>query len=105
MVVKNFEVVGLASIELDSQTPPTYFFDCNTTLNNGTGITWIEPLPSAFRVVDIPTSSNGKRLSIAGITSNDLGVYTCLDNYSNTTASVNITMGELLFHNLFVQIR
>ena len=104
IVVQTYEVVGLASVELNLQPPPTYFFDCNTTANNGTGITWPGPLPPLFRVESIPTSTNGKRLSVAGITSEDLGVYTCLDSYTNTTTSVNITMGELQLPHLYEQI-
>ena len=106
IVVQTYEVIELASVELNLQPgpPPTYFFDCNTTANNGSGITWLGPLPPLFRVESIPTSSNGKRLSVAGITSDDLGVYTCLDSYTNTTTSVNITMGELQLPHLYEQI-
>ena len=98
--IDSFEVIGLASIELEagpSGNRPTYFFDCNTTLNNGTGITWpYNGDAPRFRVEPIPTSSNGKRLSTSGITVSDLGVYTCLDTYTNTNVSINITQGEIL---------
>lgn len=94
--IETFEVVGLASVELESEVRPTYFFDCNTTVNNGTGITWIHQNEEfRFRVEAIPSSTNGKRLTASGITANDLGVYICLDTYSNTRVSVNITQGEL----------
>ena len=99
--VKTFEVIGLASVELEagpSGSRPTYFFDCNTTLNNGTGITWpYDGEAPRFQVEPIPNSPNGKRLSISGITTSDLGVYTCLDSYTNTNVSINITQGELYY--------
>ena len=94
LILKSFEVVGLASVELESTMRPTYYFVCNTTLNNGTGITWTRDGSTSSVMQDpIPTSSNGKRL--AGITSqSDLGVYTCLDSYTNVSVSINITGGE-----------
>ena len=95
-----YEVIGLASIELeaDLSIQPTYFFDCNTTLNNGSGITWLYNGDAPrFRVAAIPTSTNGKRLSASGITESDLGLYNCLDTYTNTNVSINITQGERLF--------
>lgn len=97
--IKMFEVLGLASVELEadsSGTRPTYFFDCNTTLNNGTGITWpYNGENPRFRIEPIPSSTNGKRFSTSDIRVSDLGVYTCLDTYTNTNVSINITRGEL----------
>ena len=92
--IEIFEVEGLASVELEL-TRPTYLFDCNTTLNNGTGIRWTHQggFPTMFRVEPIPSNSNGQRLTAAGITADDLGVYTCLDTYSNTSVPIHITQG------------
>ena len=94
--IETYEVVGLASVELESEMRPTYFFDCNTTENNGTGITWTRQSGELhFRVEAIPSRTNGKRLTASGIAANDLGTYICLDTYSNTRVSINITQGEL----------
>ena len=96
--VDTFEVIGLVSIELEagsSDARPTYFFDCNTTFNNGSGITWpYNGDAPRFRIEPIPSSTNGKRLSASGITESDLGVYNCLDTYTNINVSINITQGE-----------
>ena len=76
---------------------------CNTTLNNGTGISWTRDggAISNSMVESIPTSSNGLRLT--GITSaSHLGVYFCLDNYSNTSVSINITQGELKYVSMMI---
>ena len=99
--VDTFEVIGLASVELGADlsgaSPLTYFFDCSTTLNNGANITWhFNSEAPRFRIGPIPNSQNGRRLSISGITASDLGVYTCLDTYTNTNVSINITQGERL---------
>ena len=95
-----YEVIGLASIELEagsSNARPTYFFDCSTTLNNGSGIMWLYNGDAPrFGVAAIPTSTNGKRLSASGITESDLGLYNCVDTYTNTNVSINITQGERL---------
>ena len=99
--VDTFEVIGLASVELGADlsgaSPPTYVFDCNTTLNNGTNITWrFNSEAPRFEIGPIPNSQNGRRLSTSGIMTSDLGVYTCLDTYINTNVSINITQGERL---------
>lgn len=103
--VDTFEVIGLASVELGAgpsgASPPTYVFDCNTTLNNGANITWhYNSEAPRFGIGPIPNSPNGRRLSTSGITTSDLGVYTCLDTYTNTNVSINITQGERLCSSL-----
>ena len=99
--IDTFEVFGVASVELEAGSSggnrPTYVFDCNTTLNNGTGITWpYDGEAPRFQIDPIPNSSNGKRLSTSGITVSDLGVYNCLDTYTNINVSINITQGEVI---------
>ena len=75
---------------------PAYYFDCITNLNNGSGIRWSRMnAQNRFHVVDIPDSSSGMRLDVAGIDYPDLDVYTCSDQYSDDIAFVTITACEL----------
>ena len=95
MSVELIDVVGIATVELggDPASRPTYFFECTTNLNNGSGIRWTR-LNTAhrFSVEDIPNGeSSGKRLNVGGIDYPDLDIYTCSDLYSNDVASINIT--------------
>ena len=92
-------VTGIATVELGglSFSRPTYYFDCITNLNNGSGIRWDRTSAvNWFRVIDTPDGSPGKRLDTADINYPDLGTYVCSDRYSNDVASVNITACELL---------
>ena len=76
---------------------PTYYFDCITNLNNGSGIRWDRiSARNRLGVIDIPDGSPGKRLDTADINYPDLDTYICSDCYSNDVASVNITACELI---------
>lgn len=89
-----FQVVGIATVELGGNPAgrPTYFFDCITTRNNGSGIMWERmSTPHQFDVGPIPDGSAGKRLNAGGIDYPDLDIYTCSDQYSDDVISVNIT--------------
>ena len=95
--VRVFPVVGIATVELggNDASRPTYFFECITTRNNGSGITWTRlSAQNPFEVVDIPSGSAGKRLEAGRIDYPDLDIYTCSDQYSNDVASINITACE-----------
>lgn len=92
-----FEVVGLATVELDGDPAdrPTYYFDCITNLNNGSGIRWTRMgAQNTFEIDDIPNGTPGKRLNAEGIVSADLDVYVCSDLYSDDVAVVTITSRE-----------
>ena len=93
-MVDVFPVVGIATVELGG-TPasrPTYFFECITNLNNGSGVRWTRmTTQNRFEEEDIPDGSPGKRLSAGGIDYPDLDIYTCSDQYSDDVISINIT--------------
>jgi hypothetical protein len=92
-------VNGIATVELGglSSSQPTYFFDCITTRNNGSGIRWDRTSAlNRFRVIDIPDGSPGKTLDAVDINYPDLDIYVCSDRFSNDVASVNITACELI---------
>ena len=90
-------VVGIATVELGglSTSQPTYYFDCITNLNNGSGIRWDRTNGlNRFRIIDIPDGSPGKRLDTSDINYPDLDTYICSDRYSTDVASVNINACE-----------
>ena len=93
--VELIPVVGIATVELGGSlaSRPTYFFECITTRNNGSGIVWDRlSTTNRFSVRDIPRNgSSGKRLDAGGIDYPDLDIYICSDQYSDDVASVNIT--------------
>jgi hypothetical protein len=78
----------------DPASQPTYFFDCITTRNNGSGIMWERlSAPNELNVGDIPEGLGvaGKRLNAGGIDYPDLDIYICSDQFSDDVISVNIT--------------
>ena len=96
--VEVFPVQELATVELVTGGP-TYYLDCNTSRNDGSGISWRKiDGHNRFEVNDISASAS-KRLSLARLNENDLGLYECFDNQSaaGDRAVVNITTGKL-FH-------
>ena len=87
-------VVGIATVEIIGlpHERPTYYFDCISNQNNGSGLRWTRLNgPQRFRVDTIHSGLPGIRMSSGGIGSSDLGVYRCTDDYSNDAASLNIT--------------
>ena len=88
--VETFPVIGVATVAIEDDI--TNYFDCVTDLNNGTGIRWTK---RRFNFDPIPDGSPGKRLNLPGITTSDLGVYTCWDSYYiDDVTSINITDGK-----------
>ena len=90
-------MVGLATIELsgDAASQPTYFFDCVTDRNNGSGLRWTRSsFPHFFRVGAIPGNRSGIRMYVGGIHYTDLDIYVCSDHYSDDIVRLNITDGE-----------
>ena len=95
--VDTYPVVGIATVELGGDQQITYYFDCVTDLNNGSGIRWARRNDQNRFVFDsIPDESPGKRLRASGIGHSDLDVYICSDEFSGDHSSINITDGE--FH-------
>ena len=97
--VRLIPIVGVATVELggDAANRPSYYFDCTTDRNNGSGLVWTKMnTQNRFEVIPIPTGGSGKRLNAGGIDYRDLDVYTCSDQYSDDTVSVNITGCELM---------
>ena len=89
-------MAGLATVELEGSLDnrPSYYFDCVTDLNNGSGLVWTrQSAENRFEVVAIPGNMTGKRLDATrpSIESQDLDVYTCKDTLSDEAISVNIT--------------
>ena len=94
--VKMFPVQGLATVELVAGGP-TYYLDCNTSRNDGSGILWRRiDGHNRFIVSDIDSTAS-KRLNLVRLNESDLGLYECLDNQSSAgdRAIVNITTGRL----------
>ena len=91
--VEIYEVQGLATVELNSDI--THYLDCNTSRNDGSGITWLGiDGDSNFEVVETP-NGNGKRLSLSGLRESDLGRYECVDMLTGEDrAYINITIGK-----------
>ena len=92
--LERFNIVGIATVELggNAASRPTYYFDCVTNLNNGSGITWTRmSTQNTFEIEPIPAGSPGKRLDATDIDYMHLDVYTCLDQYSGESVSMNIT--------------
>ena len=90
-------VIGIATVELggSAASRPTYYFECITNKNNGSGIRWTRMSAQLrFDVEDIPDGSPGKRLNVGGIDYPDLDIYTCSDEHSDDVTSVNITACE-----------
>ena len=72
---KIWKVEGVATVELDGCC--MYVFDCNTTLNNGSGVRWTR-LDGSNGLRERPLT-NGKRLDAEGLLHQHLGNYLCWD--------------------------
>ena len=93
--VKIVRVVGIATVELNADV--TYYFDCITDQNNGSGLVWARRNSHhRFEVDFIPNGSPGKRLWMVNVEYRDLDVYICSDGYHSIddVTFINITGGE-----------
>ena len=87
-------VVRIATVKIigNDYEKPTYFFDCISNQNNGSGLRWTRlDGPQRFAFRPLISGLPGIRMSSGGIHSGDLGVYTCVDDYSDDVAFLNIT--------------
>ena len=95
VTVAVFPVQALATVEFI--TTVTYYLDCNTSRNDGSGIMWTRVGgENPFQVTAI-ANDNGQRLNVVHLSESSLGLYECFDTISEDRASINITTGEL-FH-------
>ena len=86
-----WKVEGVATVELGGLDPPNYVFDCNTTLNNGSGVGWTRLDGSHLNGLIVRPLINGKRLDAAGISYQHLGNYSCWDAMTNEQLTLRIT--------------
>ena len=88
-----WQVEGVATVEIGSGgASPSFFFDCNTTANDGSGIVWTrEVVPIDFMQTEV---NNGRRLEFGMPDPEDLGVYICTDQTTNEQVSLNITSSK-----------
>ena len=92
--VKVFQVQGLATIKFGEGPDVTYYLDCITSRNDGSGIEWLGiDSDSTIQVAKAP-SGNGKRLDLSGIRESEVGRYECFDTATGDRAYVNITKGN-----------
>ena len=92
IAIKLQKVICLATIEFDSASQPSYFFDCVTDRNNGSGLRWTRlSSPHSFTVNAIPDNVPGIRMDVGGIDYPDLDVYICSDRYSDDVVKLNVT--------------
>ena len=66
-----------------------YVFDCNTTLNNGSGVRWTR-LDGSNGLRERPLI-NGKRLDAEGLSYQHLGNYLCWDERTDERLILSIT--------------
>ena len=97
--LETYPVVGIATVELggDTSSRPTYFFDCVTDRNNGSGLRWTRATTNhRFAVAAIPDGTHGVRMDVGGFDYEDLDIYTCSDQNSADVVTLNITDCEFL---------
>ena len=99
--LETYPVVGIATVELamgrDTSSRPSYFFDCVTNRNNGSGLRWTRATTNhRFAVSAIPDGTYGVRMDAGGFDYEDLDIYTCSDQNSADVVTLNITDCEFL---------
>ncbi len=70
---------------------PDFFFDCNNTNNNGSGIQWSRV--GGLEISTVPATS-GLSLQLENVDYPDLDVYICTDTYSGESLELNITVSK-----------
>ena len=76
-------------------------FDCNTTLNNGSGVRWTRLDGSHLNGLVVRPLSNGERLDASGLSYQDLGNYSCWDERTNDQLILRITDSKNIFTDRF----
>lgn len=101
------EVEGVAVLNFKG-SPVDHSFDCSTTVGSPSDLVWqreggVLRFPTIIRNLalgNIVINSYSMNLSPGNrqrVTSNDLGIYTCVNTVTNERASINITGGILHF--------
>eukprot|EP00731_Ephydatia_muelleri_P018127 Em0011g167a len=85
--IQSWKVEGLATRIAQSAFSDN--LDCNTTSNNGAGISWTGQVP--FNPSWVQSLLNGKRLTLDSFNNINFGIYTCYDSATNESLNVNIT--------------
>ena len=85
-----WRVEGVATVELGGSNPPRYVFDCNTTLNNGSGVGWTR-LDESHLELAVRPLANGRRLDGRGLSYQHLGNYSCKDERTGERLILRIT--------------
>ena len=85
-----WRVEGVATVEIGGDNPLRYVFDCNTTLNNGSGIRWTR-LDGSRLGLTVRSLTNGKRLDARVIRYQNLGNYSCWDERTGERLTLMIT--------------
>ena len=65
-------------------------FDCNTTLNNGSGVRWTR-LDGSHLGLAVRPLTNGKRLDAGVLVHQNLGNYSCWDERTGERLTLMIT--------------
>ena len=85
-----WRVEGVATVAIGGNNPPRYVFDCNTTLNNGSGIRWTR-LDRSHLGLPVRSLTNGERLDAGVLMYQNLGNYSCLDHRTGERLTLMIT--------------
>ena len=85
-----WKVEGVATVEIEGGSPPRYVFDCNTTLNNGSGVRWTR-LDESHLGLTVRPLTNGKRLDAGMLVHQNLGNYSCWDERTGERLTLLIT--------------
>ena len=96
-----WKVEGVATVEPGGLHPPSYVFDCNTTLNNGSGIRWSRLDGSHLNGLVVRPLINGERLDAERILYQHLGNYSCWDTRTNDQLILRITDSKNIFTDRF----
>ena len=86
-----WKVEGVATVEIGGLHPAGYVFDCNTTLNNGSGVRWSRLDGSHLNGLVVRPLINGERLDAERISYMHLGNYSCWDERTNDQLILRIT--------------
>ena len=94
--VEFLDVEGVATVQLAGNTPPSYFFDCNTTGSDSSGLVWSRQSGALNSAFTIERTTRRVRLNAVGLSYSDLDVYLCTDTNAagSPSVSLNITASK-----------